>query len=90
MIENLHRLNALAGEHSDEKMVAYVEVESKQLKVLAEKTKVMSEYTQALIDEADEHTRKASERIKANATEREEQAQAKKTILKAISKKVGP
>ena len=39
-------------------MVAQVEAESKQLKVLAEKTKVMSEYAQALIDEAYEHTRK--------------------------------
>ena len=50
----------------------------------------MSEYAQALIDEADEHTRKSSKRIKANAKEREEQAQAKETVLKAISKKVRP
>ena len=41
MIENLQRLNALAGQSFDEKMVAQVEAEFKQLKVLAEKTKVM-------------------------------------------------
>ena len=51
------------------KMVARVEVESKQIKVLVEKTKLMLEYAQALLDEANEHTRKASKRIKANATE---------------------
>ena len=90
MIENLHRLNTLAGQCFDEKMVTQVEAESKQLKVLAEKTKVMSEYAQALIDEADEHTRKASKRIKANAIEREEQDQAQETILKVISKMLGP
>ena len=58
MINNLQRLNALARQHFDEKMAAQVEAESKQLKVLAEKTKVMSKYAQALIDEAYEHTRK--------------------------------
>ena len=40
------------------------------------KTKAMSEYAQALIDEADEHTRKAYERIKVNIAEQEEQSQA--------------
>ena len=44
MIENLKRLNALVGQRFDEKMAIQVEVESKQLKVLAEKTKAMSEY----------------------------------------------
>ena len=34
----------LVRERFDEKMAAQVEVESKQLKVLAEKTKAMSEY----------------------------------------------
>ena len=33
-------MNALAGQRFDEKMAAQVEVESKQLKVLAEKIKV--------------------------------------------------
>ena len=66
MIENLQRLKALARQRFDEKMATQVEVESKQLKVLVEKTKAMSKYAQALIDEADEHTTKASERIKAN------------------------
>ena len=61
MIENLQRLNALAGQHFDEKMVGQVEAESKQLKVLAEKIKAMLKYAQSLIDEVDEHTRKAYE-----------------------------
>ena len=54
MINDLHRLNALDGQCFHERMVAQVEVESKQLKVLAKKTKAMSEYAQELIDEADE------------------------------------
>ena len=54
------------------------------------KTKAMSKYEQALIDEVDEHTRNASEQIKASAVEREEQAQAQETILKAISKMFNP
>ena len=33
------------------------------------KTKVMSKYAQVLIDVVDEHTRKVSERIKANVVE---------------------
>ena len=41
-------------------MVAQAKAKSKQLKVLAEKSKVMSEYAQALIDEANEHTRETS------------------------------
>ena len=90
MIENLQRLNALVGQRFDEKMVAQVEVESKQLKVLAEKTKAMLEYAQALIDKAYEHTRKTSERIKTIFVEREEQYQAQETILKTISKMPGP
>ena len=61
MIENLQRLNSLAKQRFDEKMVAQVKAESKQLKVLTEKTKAMLEYAQALIDEADKDTRKASE-----------------------------
>ena len=48
-------------------------------------TKSMLEYAQALIYEADEHTRKASKRIKANVAEREEQSQAQETIEKTIS-----
>ena len=44
MIENLHRLNVLVGQCFDEKMAAQVDAESKQLKVLIEKTKAMSEY----------------------------------------------
>ena len=44
MIEDLQRLNVLAGQRFDERMVAQVEIESKQLKVLVEKTKSMSEY----------------------------------------------
>ena len=80
----------MIGQRFDEKMAAQVEAESKQLKVLAEKTKAMLEYAQALIDEVDEHTRKASERIKANAAEREEQSQGQKTILEAISKMAKP
>ena len=61
MIENLQRLKALAEHRFDEKMVGQAETESKRLKVVSEKTKVMSEYAQALIDEANEHTRKTSE-----------------------------
>ena len=83
-------MNSLARQHFDEKMAARVEAKSKQFKVLIEKTKALSEYAQALIDEADEHTRKASERIKVIATKREEQAQAQETILKAISKMPRP
>ena len=54
------------------------------------KTKVMSKYAQALIDEVDEHTRKTSERIKVIAVEREKQSHALETILKAISKMPEP
>ena len=61
-----------------------------QLKVLAEKIKAMSEYAPALIDEANEHTRKTSKRIKAIVAKREEQSQAQETILKAISKMAKP
>ena len=61
MIDNLQRLNALARQRFNEKMATQVEADSKQLEVLAEKTKAMSEYTQALIDEAGEHTKKTSE-----------------------------
>ena len=43
---------------------------------MSTKTKAMSENALALIDEADEHIRKASEQIKANVAEREEQSQA--------------
>ena len=46
MIKDLRRSNALTRQRFDEKMVARLEVESKQLKVLAEKTKSMSEYAQ--------------------------------------------
>ena len=42
MIDNLHKLNVLARQCFNEKMVAQVEVESKQLKALVEKTKAMS------------------------------------------------
>ena len=74
MIENLHRLNTLVRQCFDERMVAQVEADSKQLKVMSTKTKAMLEFTQALIDKADEHTRKAFERIRANVVEREEQS----------------
>ena len=43
MIENIYRLNALVGQRFHEKMAVQVEAESKQFKVLAEKTKVMSD-----------------------------------------------
>ena len=69
-------------------MVAQAEADSKQLKVMSAKTKAMSECAQALIDEADEHTRKASKQIKANGVKREEQSQAQEAIMKAISKMV--
>ena len=39
-------------------MTAQVETDSKQLKVMLAKTKAMSDYVQALIDEVDEHTKK--------------------------------
>ena len=42
MIKNLERLNALVGQLFNERMDAQVEDESKQLKVLVEKTKAMS------------------------------------------------
>ena len=44
MIENLQRLKALIGQCFDEKMVAKANADSKQLKVMSTKTKVMSEY----------------------------------------------
>ena len=71
MIENLQRLNALARQSFDERKVAQVEANSKQLKVMSVKTKVMLKYAQALINEADEHTRKAYEGIKTNVVEQE-------------------
>ena len=70
-------------------MAAQAEVESKQLKVLAEKTNVMSEFAQALIDAVDEHARTTFKRAQTVAIEREEQSQAQETILKAISKMAG-
>ena len=60
----------LVGQCLDERMVAQEEADSKQLKVMSAKTKAMSKYSQSLIDEAYEHTRKAFERIKANVAER--------------------
>ena len=69
MIDDLQRLNALIGQCFDEKMAAQAKADSKQLKVLVEKTKSMSEYAQALINEADEHTRKTSKQIKAITAE---------------------
>ena len=72
------------------KKAAKAEADCKQLKVMLAKTKAMSEYAQALIDEADEHTRKTSKQIKANVAEREEQSQAQEAIMKAISKMPGP
>ena len=74
MIANLHRLNALVGQRFER--MGQEKVNSKQIKVKSTKTKALSKYAQALIDEVDEHKRKASERIKANVAEREEQSQA--------------
>ena len=54
MIDDLQRLNALVGQFFDERMVAQVEAESKQLKFLVEKTKAMFEYAHAVIDVIDE------------------------------------
>ena len=65
-------MNALSGQSFDERMVAQADAESKQLKVLIEKTEVVFEYAQTLIDDADEHTKKTSELAKAIAEEREE------------------
>ena len=44
MIGDLHRLNTLDGQSFNERIVAQAEAESKQLKVLAKKTKAMFEY----------------------------------------------
>ena len=65
MIENLQRLNVLVGQRFDKRMATQAEADFKQLKVMSAKTKALSEYVKALIDEANEHTRKASEQIKA-------------------------
>ena len=43
MIENLQRMNALARQRFDEKMVIQAKADSKQFKVMLAKTKVMSE-----------------------------------------------
>ena len=80
----------MVGQRFTEIMAAQAEANSKQLKVMLAKTKAMSEYAQALIHKADEHTRKASERIKANFAKREEQSQAQEIILKAMSKMPRP
>ena len=64
----------MAIQRFDEKMAAHTEAESKQLKVLAKKTKAMAEYAEVLIDEADKHAKKTSERAKAVTVEREEQS----------------
>ena len=69
MIDDLQRLNALVRQHFDERMAAQVEVESKQLKFLAKKTKAMSEYAQVVIDAIDEQVKTTSERAKVVATE---------------------
>ena len=44
MIENLQRMNTLIEQRFDEKMAAQTEADSKQLKVMLAKTKVMSGY----------------------------------------------
>ena len=66
----------MVGQRFNEKMAAKAEVDSKQLKVMSEKIKARLEDAQALIDEAEKHTKKTSEQIKAIATEREKQFQA--------------
>ena len=66
----------MVGQCFDERMVAQAVVESKQLKILVEKTKVMYEYAQVLIDVADEQAKITSERAKAIAIKGEEQSQA--------------
>ena len=50
MIDELKRHNTLAGRCFDKRMAA----QAKQLKFLVEKTKVMSEYAQVVIDVIDE------------------------------------
>ena len=60
MIDDLHRLNSLVGQRFDKRMVAQAKAKSKQLKFLAEKTKAMFEYAQAMIDEVDEKARAIS------------------------------
>ena len=50
MIDELKRHNTLAGQCFDKIMAA----QAKQLKFLIEKTKVMSEYVQVVIDAIDE------------------------------------
>ena len=86
MIDDLQGLNALVGQHFDERMTTQAEVESKQLKILIEKTEAMYEYAQVVIYAIDEQARTTSERAKAIAAEREEQSQSQGTILKAIPK----
>ena len=86
MIDKRKRQHTLVGLRFDKRMAAQEEVEAKQLKFLAEKTKAMSEYAQAVIDAIDEHSRKTTERAKAIAEKKEEQSQSQGTILKAYSK----
>ena len=62
----------MVGQRFDEIMAAQAKVESKQLKFLAEKTKAMLGYAQAVIDAIDEHARATSEQAKMVAVEREE------------------
>ena len=62
-------MNAFAGQRFNERMATQAKVESKQLKVLAKKTKAMSDYAQALIDMIDKQARKTFDPAKAIAAE---------------------
>ena len=58
---------ALVGQRFDERRAAQAKAKSKQLKFMAEKTKVMSEYALSVIDAIDEQARTTSELGKAVA-----------------------
>ena len=61
MIDDLQRLNALVGRCFDERMTAQTNAESKQIKFMVEKTKVMCEYAQVVIDAVEEEAKTTSE-----------------------------
>ena len=44
LIDKLKKQNILAAQHFDERMVAQSKAKVEQIKILAEKTKVMSDY----------------------------------------------
>ena len=89
LIDKLKNHNTLAAQRFDEIMDAQSKVLVDQIKSLAEKTKVMSEYAHVVITVIDELAKTTTEGAKAIMEEQEQQSQSQGNILKAVSKIIG-